>query len=422
MKKTDDINDRKNRFCSRILNFLRMCFSIYANRRPDIYKRGGKLPEGGNLILANHVTKLDQFFIAMYYEKDFLRFVSGENVFRVKLFRLFIEKCLNVIIHMRGVSSMETIREMTKSLKHGDNVMIFPSGTTTFSGKSQKIDASIAKLAKMSSCNLVLLKIHGGYLLKPRWSITTRKGQIELTEFVLSKDELKNMSAKEVADVINEKLYVDAYEDQERLHIKYTGKQMCKGLESCIYQCPKCGKITGLKSNDSDLLCDCGFSATYDEYGYLNDTDGNKYTITQLCDSQKETLKNKFLEARENNKHEFLFGDDFELKYLYHNGKRSDPEKIRVNVYSDVIEYSIGDNKGTVNYEDVESIFVYLRNTIDVHVKKKEYGFELQGDFSSNALKYRDLYQIKEAVKLLHENIETDKNNHTTFKVFIRNI
>lgn len=385
---------KKLEHSARWYNFCKAIIMLYLKRNPRLYKRGGKLPQGGNLILANHVTRMDQFFVGAYYENSYIRFVSGENVFKNTLFRFFAEKCLNVIIHMRGVSAFETIQEMTRGLKNGENVMIFPTGSMTFDGRSHQIDTSIAKLAKMSSCNLVLLRSDGGYFVQPRWGVTTRKGDVSLTEYVISKDELKQMSAKDVASLINEHLYTDAYEKQAQNPISYKGKKLCKGLECCIYECPKCGKITNLKTSDSELICRCGYTAEYDEFGYLNGNNGTRYTITELCDSQKESLRKKFTAARNENKHEHIFGDDFELKYLGHDGKRSVAGNVRVDIYSDYIEYSINGIKKQLDYDKIDSVFVYMRNTLAVNIAKIEYGYELQGDFSNNALKYRDLFEI----------------------------
>lgn len=374
--------------------FFYNILSVTMLRNRDIFPRGGKLPEGGNLILANHVTKNDQFFISIYYGKSFIRYVSGENVFKKPILRWFIVNFMNVIIHLRGVSSHDTIKAMAKSLRRGENVMIFPSGSMTFDGRSQTIDSSIAKLTKMSACNLVLLKINGGYFYQPRWGITTRTGKTTITEHVISVEELKKVSVEAVTSAINEHLYTDAYVEQANNRIKYQGKKLCKGLECCIYECPSCQKITGLTTTDTELKCSCGFNVIYDEYGYLHTSDGTEYTITELCDNQKAHLKNKFVAAHKEHTHEFLFGDDFELTQLYRNGKRKVVGNIRVDVYSDVIEYTYDGQKGALQYNRIESVYVYMRNTLNVNLSQKDYGYELQGNFSSNALKYRDLYHM----------------------------
>lgn len=388
-KKKLDKYERWYAFLYTVVDFF------YAGRKPDLYKKGGKLPEGGNLILANHVTRLDQFIVAFYYGKhSFIRFVSGENVFNKPITRWFATRCLNVIIHMRGVSAGETIREMTRSLKQGENVMIFPTGSMTFDGRSQKIDVSIAKLAKMSSCNLVLLRTDGGYLTQPRWGTNTRKGNIQLTEHVLSAEEIKNMSATDVLAFINEHLYTDAYEVQAKEHFRYSGTKLCKGLECCIYECPKCKKISGLRTNDSELSCSCGFNATYDDFGYLKDKDGREHTITELCDNQTKNLRDRFIAARNANSHELMFSDDFALRRLMHNGKRSEVGRISVEVYSDIIEIETDGSRKTIEYDAIESVFVYMRNTLNINLKEDGYGYECIGDFSFNALKYRDLHHI----------------------------
>lgn len=378
--------------CRRWYRVIHAFLSGTVCRNKDLFPRGGVLPQGGSLILANHVTRLDQFIISMYYGKSYIRFVSGENVFKNRFVRWFAEKSINIIIHMRGVSAVKTVLEMTKSLKQGENVMIFPSGSMTFSGQSQVLEPSIAKTAKMGARDLVLLQIHNGYFLQPRWGITTRKGKIRITETVLTAEEIRGMTTEELTRQINQHLYVDAYAEQAPARIQYPGKKLCKGLECCLYECPKCGSTAGLKTSDTQIFCSCGFSADYDAYGYLHDREGNELTIRELCSAQKQHLKDRFLTAQ--GSHEHLFGDDFRLTELYHDGRRKSAGTVRIDVFSDVIEYSRNGERHTIEYSSIESVFVYMRNTMEVNLTRVDHAFELQGDFSCSALKYRDLYQI----------------------------
>lgn len=352
------------------------------------------LPEGANLILANHVTNGDQFLMSSHFAKQPLLFVAGENGFTNKFFRWFIEKKIGAIVHMRGVSLISTIKQMLTRLKEGYNVCMFPEGSTTFTGRTVSVDAAIAKLAKSSGANLILCRIEGGYLTRPRWGETIRKGRIDIIDHIVTADELAKMSVNEITDLINGKLYEDAYASQEKNPIKYIGKNPCKGLESCIYQCPGCKKFNRLSTSETRISCDCGFSATYDEYGYLTDEAGNKHTVSEWCDEQKSDLKKLVLDAAASGESVWIFSDELMCKMVSNRGHRRTFGKIILKAFSDKLTYTVDGKEKELSYSDIKSAFVYLRNTMNVQIKDKDMSFELTGDFSFNALKYKDLLDI----------------------------
>ena len=353
-----------------------------------------QLPEGGNLILANHVTNCDQFLLAVYYSRQLIHFVAGENAFRNHFLRWLVEHKGGVIIHMRGVSSFNTIKQMTQSIKAGENVCIFPEGTTTFSGRTARVDDTITKVAKASGGNLILCKIEGGYFSRPRWGNNIRKGRADITEYVISKEEIAGKSVAELTDLINEKLYTDAYVEQKENPVKFIGKHRARGLESCLYECPSCKKRGTLHSTDTGIYCDCGFKAEMDEYGLLTDSEGRDYPISDLCENQKENLRNYIAEVRVKPEGTLLFEDEMKCKRLDFKGREKLLGKINIKAFTDRIECVINEKERIIPYSDVKSMHIYLRNTMNVRLDGDEFCYELVGDFPTNALKYRDLLEI----------------------------
>lgn len=353
----------------------------------------GRLPEGGNLILANHVTRIDFVLLGSLYDQH-IYYVVGENVLRNRILKFFLEHCLGVIGHMRGTSSLNTIRQMNRLLAQNGNVCIFPEGSMTFDGRSGDMGMAIAKMAKRSKANLVLCTIEGGYLTQPRWGTTKRRGQVSVKDYIVSAEELGKMSADEILALINSRLHVDDYERQSASRIEYKGRKLCKGLECCIYECPKCGEITGLKTTNSKLLCKCGFEAEYDKYGYLTEQSGKQYTVAQLCDRQKENLKNRLEAACRSAERVLLFEDEMNCKIISLDKGAQKLGKMRIKVYSDGVEYCTNDKIEKIEFKNIEGVFVVLRNTLNCIIAGRECEYELCGDFSTNALKYRDLYEI----------------------------
>ena len=384
-------NMRKYLRWTKFLDFL---LASSVRRKYNFVTECAALPEGANLILANHVTKADQFLVGLHFHSHHIFYVSGENVFRNRLFRWFVKDKLGVIIHTRGMTSLSTIKMMTTRLKEGGNVVIFPEGAMTFDGRTKAVDASIAKVARMSGANLVLVKIHGGYLSQPRWGKSVRKGQVSVSEYVISRDDLKNMSAQEISDTINERIFVDDYEDQKKNRISFVGKNKCEGLEACLYLCPECKEITGLKTKNESIFCKCGYKMSYDDYGYLTDVNGRVRTVSELCDLQLEHLKKLYLEAKLNGRTDYLFKDEVECKKVFNDGREVYIGKIVIEVYADHIAYEKDKEKKVIGLDTIRNVFVILRNTLNCVVAGMDCTIEFRGDFSFNALKYKDFIDI----------------------------
>jgi len=394
LKKTEIDYAKQKKRNERWYNLLISVIDKPVKRMFEMPDEHGELPEGANLILANHVMAADPFLIARYYGKHHIYFVAGENVVSNPLLKWLIFGTIGLIVHMRGVSSLNTIKEMTRHLKRGDTVEIFPEGSTTFDGRTRAVDASIAKVAKVSGCNLVLTKLEGGYLAAPRWGKSHRRGRVRLSDHIILKDDLAKMSVEEVVDSINTHLYTDAYEVQERDPARYKSRKRGLGLESCIYGCPSCKKITGLKSSATKLFCKCGYEAEYDEYGYLTQKDGQRHTLTELCNMQREQLLEAVARAKSSAEKILLFEDEFHIKKIYADTKRIDIGNVKVSAYADYAEYNYDGITGRIDYSDVQNVFIFRRNKMTCHVAGRDYGYEMQGDFSSNALKYRELFEI----------------------------
>lgn len=393
MKQNSDIIAKQMNRHLMWTRFLRMLLTRATARSFGLKYEESALPEGANLILANHVTRVDFILISSMYNQH-IYYVVGENILRNRLVRWLLETLFGVIGHVRGATSLNTIRQMSKRLSAGGNVCIFPEGSMTFDGRTRNMGMSIAKLARKSKANLVLCTIEGGYLSQPRWGLTKRRGESQIREYVVKHDELNRMSAEEIDDLINMKLFTDDYANQEKKHIRYRGRRLCKGLECCIYECPECRKISGLRTTGTRLYCGCGFEARYDEYGYLTDNNGNQYTVAQLCDNQKDSLRSIIQRASESGERVLLFEDTFKGKIIALNRRVRGIGKVTVKVYSDGVECYSNRKIRRFGFDDIEGVFVVLRNILNCIIIGDEGEYELKGGFSTNALKYRDVYEI----------------------------
>lgn len=384
----------------RLLKFVVKPFVI---RKYNITGEDICIPEGANLIVSNHVTNSDFMIIAskcrFLSQCDYMQFVLAENIVRNRFLKYLIFTVNESIVHVKESSGLSTIKEMKKRLNQGRNVMIFPEGNTSFDGTTAKVNESIGKLAKICGANLVMIRIKGGYLSSPRWGTDARKGRVSLESSSISASELKAMSAGEIAEAINNNLYVDAYADQEKEPIAFKGKQPCLGLERAIYRCPECGKIGTLISDKKSLKCECGYIGKYDEYGYLIDNIGKKHPIKEYTDRQKGWLRDILEGNIPYSDDKILFSDTVTISDITTDTHSAVQTKADILVYSNRLECRMSENDCIIEYSQVKKVAIFRANTLTVFLinessKKKERIYEIKGDFRFNALKYRDLFEI----------------------------
>lgn len=109
-----------------------------------------------------------------------LYFVASEHIMRKGFATKLLMRYLKPIIHMKGCQGINTVKQMIKTLRDGQNVCIFPEGNRSFNGLTCDFEPSIAKVARRSGAKLITYRIEGGYFTQPRWSTTLRKGKIKV--------------------------------------------------------------------------------------------------------------------------------------------------------------------------------------------------------------------------------------------------
>ena len=359
------------------------------------------IPEGANLILSNHVTNVDFLLIAMKADCDFMHFVLAENIVRNKPLKKLIELIDDPVVHVKGSRSVNTIREMNKRLKKGNNVMLFPEGNTSFDGRTSYVNEATSKLVRMCASNLVLIKIKGGYLTSPRWGIGLRCGKISMESTTVRAEDLKKMSVGEITELINKNIYTDAYEEQASKRQAYKGKKPCLGIERAIYRCPECGSIGTLKSDNRNVKCECGYSAEFNTYGYLVDKAGEEHALKEYVTSQRVWLEEKIVECDSGAESVYLFGDTVDVYDVTDRKNIIEIGRMKISAFSDYIVCKKNDlDESVVYYKDIKTVTVFKANTLTVFIAglneddTSERMYEIKGDFSFNALKYRDLFEI----------------------------
>lgn len=346
---------------------------------------------GPYLLLCNHNTNFDPILLGLAAGQQ-IYFVASEHIMRKGLGTWFLKRYFDPIIHLKGKAGLNTIANMLKSLKAGFNVMIFPEGNRSFNGLTCEYQASIGKLARKSGATLVTYRLEGGYLSQPRWGFTTRKGKLNgRLVHIYGAEELNGMTDDAINEAIVSDLYEDAYKTEKREKTEFKGRRLCYGLESTIFTCPRCKKIGTLKSSDTTLSCECGYSAVYNTYGELVESDGTSMTVTELDNVQQTELEAKVLDMLKNKSQEPLFSDEITAEAIGENHEVTRVLSGTVTAYADRAEF----NGAVISPMDLSGMAIHSRNTIVAHTAKDGIQYEIKGKKECfSALKYLYLYNI----------------------------
>ncbi len=348
-----------------------------------------------NLILTNHNTNWDFFYFGATFREQ-MYFVASEHIFRLGFTSKLIKFLVDPIPRKKGASAISTTKEILKRLKAGYNVCMMAEGNRSFSGETGFISPNTAALARKSGAGLITYRLHGGYLVNPRWSKEVRKGPVwgEVAG-QYTHEELAAMTDAQIADIINRDLYVDAFADQQEKHYEYKAKAPAEDLETALFACPDCGGFACLESSGDKLVCkNCSSTHVFGENGLFTRPDGNDpafETVLDWSNWQKQHLEEYIKNLEDGGL--VRSDDDAELYFVHPLEGKQLAVKGRISLYKDRLEFTdTEDPRKTKSFpiNDIRSLAVILINTI-LFTAGDDY-YEVRLPRKSSALHYMISY------------------------------
>lgn len=233
------------------------------------------------IVVANHASRFDYAFINFAMKGRPINFVAAENEFHRSKFK-FIFKIGHVIPKRNFVPDIQTIRGMAHILRRERNgcVAIFPCGMSTASGAQQPAVIGTGKMLKHFGVHVLGIRIHGGYLVCPKFDVKERYGKVEVELFeMFDPDTLKELSADEIQLRLDSELFCDDYEWNSTRQNSYNRKdgKYAENMEQILYKCPNCNAEIQMQGRGVEIKCTkCGNGATLDD----------KYNLTPIADSK----------------------------------------------------------------------------------------------------------------------------------------
>ncbi|MBQ8546218.1 MAG: 1-acyl-sn-glycerol-3-phosphate acyltransferase [Clostridia bacterium] len=338
------------------------------------------------LIVSNHQTPFDQFFVSLSFKKH-IYYVTNDDLFSNGFVSWLIDFLVKPIPIKKGTSDVKAVLDCKRVVKEGGSIAIFPEGNRTYSGKTEYIKETIAPFARSLKLPIAIYHIHGGYGVHPRWSDKTRKGKMSSgVSEIIEYESYKDLSDKELYDLICNKLYVN----ESRIDNKYYSKNSAEYLERAMYFCPKCSFGKWESHGDKITCLGCGTTVKYlptKELVGVN-CDFPYSFISEWYDAQCSFIRSLDLTPYYDTP---LFEDNVNLSEVIPCKKKIPlGENVTLRAYADRYELALKDMCEVVPFSSVTAAVVLGRNKLNYYSNKRI--FQVKGNVRFNAVKYLNIY------------------------------
>ena len=321
MKKTSVANSIRTRKIARpnaIYNILGVVWKLFMYKKYNVhytFKTDFRKESGPFFFISNHASRLDYIFTGVPLLPLRMNFVAGYNEFH-RSHLAFVFKLLRVIPKKNFTPDIYTVKEISRVIKNGGGVCIFPEGMSSISGANQPVAIGTGKLLKHHKVPVYYSVIRGGYLTSPKYNLKDRCGRVEV-EFdrLFTPEDLEKLTVEEIEDTINRAIYHDDYAwNKIHKHRYEIGETGAEDLEDLLFWCPKCGKQHTMATKGNTIFCTaCGNGATLtDTYELVpfDDTSVIPETQTEWFNMQRDVIR------REVENEEFVLEENVELGML----------------------------------------------------------------------------------------------------------
>ena len=331
------------------------------------------------LILMNHQTAFDQFFVGMAFRGP-VYYIATEDIFSLGLISKLLRWAVAPIPIKKQTTDISAVMTCIRLAREGGTIALAPEGNRTYHGRTVYMNPAIVKMAKKMKLPIALFRIEGGYGIQPRWCDGTRKGAMTArVSQVIEPEEYGSMSDEELLEVIRTGLMVD--------EARPTGEFDCKAraqyLERAVYVCPHCG-FSKFESHGHEVKClSCGRKATY----HKDKTLSGDFPFTFVADWYD--YQERFVNGYDPMAHvqEPIFRDTAQVRrVIVYSHKELVRKDMPLELYGDRVV--MGDT--TLHFDDITAATCLGRNKLNIYHGKDV--FQFKGDKRFNALKYMNLY------------------------------
>lgn len=176
------------------------------------------------------------------------------------------------------VTDLTLLRDINHAVKEKrSSIVMFPEASYSFDGTATPLPDSIGGFAKRLGIPVVMIRTYGAFSRDPLYNgLQRRRVRVSADmEYLLSPDELKEMTAEQIGAVIGEKFEFDHFRWQYENKVRVSEPFRADYLDRVLYKCAACGAEGSMEGKGTRLTCHaCGKTYELDEFGKLHAEEG----------------------------------------------------------------------------------------------------------------------------------------------------
>lgn len=264
------------------------------------------------MILSNHQYFVDFELCAMAtFPHRVNNVVSIDGYYR----RPWLMELIGAICTRKYTRDLHLIKSISKVLKRGDILCMYPEARYSPCGTLSYMPESIGKLIKHNKVPVVAVIHHGNHLDSPFWNFR-KKRKVPLYTTVtkiLDTEDIERKTVEEINETLKKALDYDEYRYQKENNIKITEPYRAEGLHKVLYHCPNCLTESKMSSKGTEIFCnECGKRWNLNEDGSLSALSGETEFshIPHWFEWERQQVKDQVRRG------EYSFSDEVEVYSL----------------------------------------------------------------------------------------------------------
>ena len=227
------------------------------------------------LILMNHSSFLDLEIAANIIPMPYNIVCTSDGfVGKEKLMRHL--GCIPTQKFVTDISLISDLKYAT--CKNHTSVLMYPEASYSFDGTATRLPRKMGVLFKALKVPVVMITTYGSFARDPLYNnLQKRKVKVSAEmKCLLTPDEIKTLSVKEIDDILDEAFSFDYFKWQYDNRIKIPEPFRADGLNRILYKCPHCLAEGVTEGAGTTLVChNCGAVYDMDEYGRMSCRDND---------------------------------------------------------------------------------------------------------------------------------------------------
>lgn len=339
------------------------------------------------LIMSNHQTFDDQFFLSCYFSGD-MYIVASDDVLSTPIVSDFIKWAVNPIPYHKSSVDLGFFKKCLRVKNEGGSILIFPEGNKTYSGETGYINPTISKMIKFLKMPILFVNIRGGFTAYPRFADKARDAKIDITiSKPIEYDEYNKLSNEELFDLVKSNLYVNEVLDKRVVKSNI----LAEHIERVLYLCPKCGMTHFISSGNTFKCIKCNETFTYNSDKTISGNTKHKDILSWYKYQEQVLFNTNLLNLPLN---EVITSDKTSIYEIKGFKKKRISNNSIINLYPNRLEITYKDEIMVINFDDIVSAGCFNTNRLNVLLSNTTYQFKDNHLF--NPVKYMQyIYKYK---------------------------